>query len=107
MKFNNILDCPIEFVEHSIERAMEAFRKQKFVREGDSDLSNVYFVGASLCLDIRDHRSGDMDVITVNHSDETYGYFSGGLRRLLSINALKNLELLMTEQKINHETKWI
>lgn len=104
---NSILDCPIEFIEHSIERALICFRNNKFIKEGDSDLSNTYFVGATLCLDIRDHRDGSLEVITINHSSETFGYFSGGFRCLLSIKALKRLETLMKEQGINHTKKWI
>jgi hypothetical protein len=107
---SKISDCPIEFIEHSIKRASEAFSSGEFKRETllgfDSDLTNAYFAGATLCLDVKD-AINDIDVITICHSDETYGYFSGGPRRLLSIKALKDLEELMIAVNVNHETKWI
>ena len=102
----SIIDCPIEFIENSIERALIAFTEEKFVKQGDSDLNNVYFAGATLCLDIKDHRSGDLEVITVCHSDESFGYFSGRIRRLLSIKALKSLEKVIQVAGINHTPKW-
>src|SRR3990167_6447233 len=103
MTTNKITEVPMQFIEHSIERSIEAFSKDQFVKEGDSDLHNVYFAGATLCLDIKDHRDGTLDVITINHSTETFGYFSGGLRRLLSIKALKSLERVMAIANINHQ----
>lgn len=102
-----ILDCNMEFIEHSIEQTEKAFARCKFIKEGDSDLHNVYFAGATLCLDIHDHRDGSIDVITICHSDETFGYFSGGMRRLLSIKALRALERIMQAQNIHHTPKWL
>jgi hypothetical protein len=93
-----------EFLNHSLKLSLEAFRKGKYDNK-ISDLKNMYFAGATLCLDIKDE-FGNEDVITVCHSDETFGLFSGGIRRLLPIESLKTLETLMKEQNVNHKPKW-
>ena len=100
-----VTDIPQEFINYSLILSLQAFREGKYKRKG-SDLKRMYFVGATLCLDIEDE-FGFSDVITICHSDETYGLFSGEVRRLLPIKALKTLELLMKEQNINHNTKWL
>lgn len=68
-------------------------------------ITNLYFAGATLCVDInlRDRE----DVFTFNHCEESVGFFSGGLRRLLSIPACKTLEQLLVMSDINHEPKWL
>jgi hypothetical protein len=71
-----------------------------------NDLKNIYFVGQGLCLDVKDV-IGTADVITLSWDNETFGYFSGGLRRLLSIKALKDLQKLMDLNGINYEPKEI
>lgn len=101
----NILDISQEFINNSLGLSLEAFRKGEYKRNS-SDLKRMYFVGATLCLDVEDE-FGFSDVITICHSDETYGLFSGGIRRLLPIESLKTLELLMKEQDVKHNTKWL
>jgi hypothetical protein len=98
-------DIPQEFINRSLILSLQAFKEGKYERRY-SDLKLMYFVGATLCLDIEDE-FGFSDVITICHSDETYGLFSGGIRRLLPIKALKTLELLMKEQDVKHNTKWL
>jgi len=93
-----------EFITHSIKVALECTKTGRFDAEGD--LIRAYFVGATLCLDVKD-KFGDSDVITICHSSECFGLFSGGIRRLLPIEALKLLEELMKECEIKHKTKWI
>ena len=98
------LEISHEFLNHSLELTLKAFREGVYKRNG-SDLKNMYFVGAALFLDIQD-KNGNEDIITICHSDESFGLFSGGLRRLMPIKAMKTLEILMKEQNINHGTKW-
>jgi hypothetical protein len=68
-------------------------------------VTNVYFVGATLCLDIRlksDTKiDAPMDVITINHSDESFGLFSGGFRKLLSLKSLRRFERIAIHSGIN------
>jgi hypothetical protein len=98
-----ILDCPIEFIENSLEITLYSFEVKNFISIRHSDLINVYFAGATLCLDVYINSKTDKDVITISYDKQTFGYFSGGYRRLLSIKALKTLDKLMKVAKINHE----
>lgn len=100
----NTIDISHEFITHSIKVTLDCAKTGKFNAKGD--LRKAYFVGATLCLDIQD-KFGDSDVITICHSSECFGLFSGGIRRLLPIEALKQLEELMKECNINHTTKWL
>ena len=103
----SILETPMEFIEKSIELASEAFNQKNLLinKSYGSDLQRAYFIGRTLCLDVEDE-FGIGGVITINHSNETFGYFSGGLRRLLSIEACKRLESLMVQVGITHDPKW-
>ena len=70
-----------------------------------TDYKQSYFVGATLCIDTVDE-FGNTEVITVNYSTECFGLFSGkGVRRLLSIDGIKNLKRLMELYGINHQEK--
>ena len=70
-----------------------------------SDFKQSYFVGATLCVDTVDE-FGTTEVITINYSTECFGLFSGkGVRRLLSIQGLRNLKRLMELSGINHQEK--
>ena len=62
------------------------------------NISNVYFIGSTLCVDIKDSILNELDVIMISYHEESYGFFSGGFRRLLSLKSLRNLEKIM---KIN------
>jgi hypothetical protein len=64
-------------------------------------VKKVYFVGRTLCMDYND------DVLTLCHRDEDIGYFSGGFRRLLSIENMKLFEALMDLCEIGHNQKWV
>jgi hypothetical protein len=100
----NIFETPIEFIEYSIKQALMINIGE--IKQYVGDLQRVYFCGATLCLDTKDE-FGNLNVYTINHSDEDFGLFSGGLRRLLTIKALKNLEQLMVNCNINHTPKWL
>lgn len=72
--------------------------RPKFVNK----VKQMYFVGQTLCIDLKDG-----DVLTVNHSTESVGFFSGeSLRRLLPIKTLKLLEILMDDYGVKFERKW-
>lgn len=68
-------------------------------------MTGLYFAGATLCVDT--NLPDREDVYTFCHSDETVGFFSGGLRRLLSIKSCKMLEEIMVLSDINHTKKWL
>ncbi len=61
----------------------------------------VYFAGRTLFFDIKG------DSITLCHSDESFGLFSGGVRRLMDIETVTLMEKLMVLCEINHDKKWI
>jgi hypothetical protein len=75
------------------------------------NITNIYSVGATLCIDIRptneDLSEKFADVITITHNGETYGLLTGGMRRLLSIKALKSLEKILKDNNIKHTQKWL
>jgi len=105
------LDIPMEFIENSINigiQLAEASQRgeKKYINDYSpgNDLKNIYFVGAGLVLDTQDE-FGQEDVITLSHDSESFGSFSGGPRRLLSIKAIRNLEKLMQLCKIKHNPK--
>ena len=101
---NNVFDIPIEFIEHSLVQAIEVSDGVR--TKYDGDLKNVYFIGQGLCLDTIDE-FGQMDVITLSHNRETFGFFSGHKqRRLLSIKAIRLLEILMQKNGINYSPKF-
>lgn len=113
MKMNSIMDTPMEFIENSIQMGIklseardrgETKHIDDFSGPYGNDLRNIYFVGQGLCLDVKD-AIGSTDVITLSWGNESFGYFSGGLRRLLSIKALKSLQKLMDLNEINYEPK--
>ena len=103
--FKLVSEIPMEFIEHSIQQGIDIANKKKFLTDGD--LQRIYFAGATLFLDTQDE-FGFSDVITICHSSECYGYFSGKcIRHLLSIKACKKLEELMKICNIKHKKKWI
>lgn len=66
---------------------------------------NMYFAGSTLCLDIVDNE-GNVEVVTINQSSETFGLFSGGARKLLSIKSMKSLEAICHISKMNTKLKY-
>lgn len=103
----------MEFIENSIDIGikMSKTRDQGLSKHVDdfsgpygNDLTNIYFVGRVLYLDVKD-AAGNQDAITLNWDEETFGYFSGGPRRLLSLPALRGLQELMDLNGINYEPK--
>lgn len=102
-KMFNVFNISKEFLVASIKATLELHRTGKPF-DPDSDCRQAYFAGRTLFLDIKD-KNGEMDAITICHADEDYGYFSGGTRRLLPIEALRDMESLMREMNIQHEPK--
>jgi hypothetical protein len=109
----NILDTNMEFIENSIDIGIKISEARdrgetKYVNDFNgpwgNDLTDIYFVGRGLCLDVKDD-IGSQEVITLSLDTETFGYFSGGHRRLLSIRALRKLQRLMDLNKINYQHK--
>jgi hypothetical protein len=68
-------------------------------------MTGLYFAGATLCVDT--NLPDREDTYTFNHTKESVGFFSGGVRRLLSIKACKMLEEIMVLSDINHTKKWL
>ena len=110
---SSILDTNMEFIENSINIGIkiseardqgESKRIEGFSGPWGNDLTNIYFVGQSLCLAVKD-AIGSQEVITLSWDKETFGYFSGGLRRLLSLPALRKLKRLMDLNGINYQPK--
>lgn len=64
-------------------------------------VKKIYFAGRTLCMDL------EGDVLTLCHRDEDIGFFSGGFRRLLSIENMKLFEALMDLCEIGHDQKWV
>ena len=94
-----------EFVENCISTLANGTATEIWDLERKSDYKQSYFIGATLCIDTVDE-FGITEVITVNYSTECFGLFSGkGVRRLLSINGIKNLKRLMELNEINHQNK--
>jgi hypothetical protein len=110
---NKVYDIPYEFIENSIDIGIKISEARdrgetKYVNDFSgpwgNDLTNIYFVGQGLCLDVKD-AIGSQEVITLSWDRETFGYFSGGLRRLLSLPALRKLQRLMDLNGINYQPK--
>ena len=64
-------------------------------------VKKIYFAGRTLCMDY------EGDVLTLCHRDEDIGFFSGGFRRLLSIENMKLFEDLMDLCEIKKKKKWV
>ena len=111
---SKVFDIPHEFIENSIDigiKISEARNLGETKHIGDyspygNDLTNIYFAGQGLCLDVK-NAIGDRDVITLSWNSECFGYFSGGLRRLLPLSTLRKLQKLMDLNQINYEPKKI
>lgn len=105
---HQVYDIPMEFIENSIQIGIKLSKGEaKTIEELSpygNDLTNIYFVGQGLCLDVKD-AIGSVDVITLSCDKETFGFFSGGPRRLLSLPALRGLQELMDLCEINYEPK--
>lgn len=97
---------PMELIENSLVITTVAFINNEYL-PSDTELSNAYFAGASLCLDIK-KPGQDPIVLVLNQSTETFSIFNHdtGFRRNLSIKAMKLLESLMRECNINFIPKY-
>ena len=108
----NVTDINLKFIENSIDIGIKISKakldgKTEYINKHSyfyNDLTNIYFAGQGLCLDVKD-AIGTQDVITLSWDSECFGYFSGGPRRLLSLKALRKLQKLMDLNGINYEPK--
>lgn len=103
-----IFEIEETFIQDSIKLGIDIAKSDgKYIEDfkKDSIVKRIYFVGQGLCLDIEDNESGDPEVITLSWGSESFGFFSGGMRRLLSINSLRLLSELMDICQINYEPK--
>lgn len=100
----NILNLDIQDINNLLEYVKEV-ANAKAMSKNIPWVNSMYFVGATLCLDMNSNEF--KDTMTFTHSDETVGFFSGGLRVLLSIKSCRLLEEIMVLSSINHKTKWI
>ena len=112
---NNITDINMEFIENSIDIGIKLSKARErgevkyindFSEPYGNDLTNIYFAGQGLYLDVKD-AIGTVDIIKLNWEEESFGYFSGGPRRLLSLKALRKLQVLIDLNGINYEPKEI
>lgn len=104
MTNNSVFNVPMEFIENSLKLSLECARGEREYLPTDTDLRAIYFFGRNLALDTKDEFC-DTEVIVLNFEAETFNLFSGGMRRLLSIRALKYLEELMILCKKTHSPK--
>lgn len=104
----HILDFPMTEIEDVLSDILYSWRFKKEFKKGVR-ITNIYFAGASLMIDVKGILDGDSvaDIIVLRHSTESYNLFSGGLEMLLSIKALKMLEQIMVQSEIKHNTKWL
>jgi hypothetical protein len=94
-----------EFVDNVLDTLANGTATEIMDLKRKSDFKQSYFIGATLCVDTVDE-FGNTDVITIIYSTESFGLFSGkGVRRLLSIQGLRNLKRLMELNGINHQEK--
>jgi hypothetical protein len=101
---NKISDLSLDFVDATISAACDLALGLATHLPEDSDATSVYFVGRTLCIDIKDDL-GNRDVLTISYQSEDIGFFSGERRRLLPIKTLRLLESLMTLCAIKHDKK--
>jgi hypothetical protein len=104
---NNILDFSIEEINQLLQLVEDIQIKPLDSNEYQIPnwFRNVYFVGGGLCIDIT-KENGKLDVMTFSHREESVGYFSGGMRRLISMTAVRTLERIMERKAIQHHPKW-
>jgi hypothetical protein len=100
----NILDISNETIENILEDVKISAETNQFYTSMSDKVKRCYFVGATLFIDMIDENI-EMDCMTFNYTNETVGWFSGGTRKLLSIESVRLLRLVMKESNINHEEK--
>ena len=100
MKKISILDYSNEIIDSTL-RIVKKVAIGELTLEKHHSIKRVYFAGRTLFVDMRHN-----DSMTFCHADESVGFFSGGMRQLLSIKSCKLMEELMVMSGINHEPKW-
>ena len=100
MTNNSIFQLDMDIVKGNLFNAVISLQNGK-VFNPVMGVKQVYFVGATLCMDVNEK------VLTLVHKEETIGYLSGGLRRLLPIDVMRLFEALMNICEIVHTQKWV
>ena len=105
----NIFDYKINEIDEIIDMVSIVHLDECHVTESELldkyNIVNMYFAGATLCIDIKDPILNEIDVIVISYNRETYGFFSGGCRRLLSLKSLRKLEKIMKQNDIWFQKK--
>ena len=83
----HILDFPMTEIEDVLSDILYSWKIKKEFKKGVR-ITNIYFAGTSLLIDIKGILDGYSvsDIIVLRHSTESYNLFSGGLEMLLSVN---------------------
>jgi len=95
----SILNFDMDIVKANLYNAVFSLQRNEEVKLF-MGVKRMYFAGATLCLDINN------DVLTLVHCEESIGWFSGGLRRLLDIECMRLMEAIMQHCEIKHTKKW-
>lgn len=98
----NILEFDIKDID-----IITIIAKQIIIYDRNPDevpwIHDIYFAGAT--MHIVGFFNGKSDIMTFSYNKESVGFFSGGLRKLLSLHALRNLGDIMDELMIKKENK--
>lgn len=98
---DGIFDLSYPFIERCIDEALND-NLVKFRKE--SDLSNMYFVGATLCIDTKDEL-GTSDILLLSLNEQTvYSVYEHNFvsRRLLPISIIKKMKKLYDECEVKY-----
>lgn len=90
MKIANISQNEIEsLIDKVVEVWQTTINSPSEINE-NIKYKNSYFAGGTLCIDIE--FKGENEVLTLNLNNESVGFFSGGPRKLISLNDLKRIK---------------
>lgn len=102
---NHICNVPMEWIENALDTSIKMSLGEK-IDLSKGPLASVYFAGIGLYFDIRNPFTKKIDeVIRLNWNEEVMNFFSGGPKRLLSLNALRKLRKLMQLNDIKFSEK--
>lgn len=87
MKIANISQNEIEAL---IDKVVDASVDSPSEINENIKYKNSYFAGGTLCIDIE--FKGENEVLTFNLNNESVGFFSGGPRKLISLNDLQRIK---------------
>jgi len=98
--FNYTIEQIDDIIESIIKIDMDEYNASKNELYSKYNICNMYYAGASLCIDIKDPILNELDVLIISYNNETYGFFSDKTKRLLSLKSLRNLEIIMKRDNI-------